>query len=47
MTGTMTTGLEGVNHVTLKIEAEPVPLISDADKRMKRGLIREEFARGY
>ena len=31
MTGTMTTGLEGVNHVTLKNEAEPVPLISDAD----------------
>jgi uncharacterized protein (DUF433 family) len=35
MTGTMTTGLEGVNHVTLKIEAEPVPLISDADGRLR------------
>jgi uncharacterized protein (DUF433 family) len=35
MTGTMTTGLEGANHVTLKIEAEPVPLISDADGRLR------------
>ena len=31
----MAAGLEGVNHVVLKIEAEPVPLVSDADGRLR------------
>jgi uncharacterized protein (DUF433 family) len=31
----MAAGLEGENHVVLKIEAEPVPLVSDADGRLR------------
>ena len=31
----MAAGLEGVNHVALKIEAEPVPLVADADGRLR------------